>query len=264
MSETPIYFFLAQVNSLMTGALRLSLAADLLLIVVLLGSFFAPHWSRLGLYFGAWGSFYAAVGLLSAALLKNILPYQNPFVNQGVYTAVALLLGGLLVSVLLRFSLERRVWRIGLAGLSALALAGVCLWPAFSRSDKTLMSVLMALPVAIAIAYLPLLFSERYTKWQSALHLLWGLSLPWGLVVYYVWIFPFLKGIPQAGEFYPFINLYDWILMLFVILYSGNIYIDYWLKDRKVYLAVGWHYLVFSLAIVCHWLNANIFDTLAL
>jgi hypothetical protein len=50
----------------------------------------------------------------------------------------------------------------------------------------------------------------------------------------------------------------------FVILYSGNLYIDYWLNQGKSSWAMCWHYLALIAALVCLWFNSNVFDSLAL
>lgn len=268
MSETPVYFLLAQLNAVMTGALRLALAAVLLLVL-------AWGWSLrrsaladalpLARYFSGWIAGLGAVGLLAAAGLWFLLPYPNPFVLNALWTGLALLLLAPLLLWLQTWpvwqrSLLLRALTAGLLGLGWLA----CAWlPAFSRSDKTLLTALMALPWMIALAWFPLLFDSGW-RWRHFFHGVWLISMLAGLLLHYGWLYPILSGIPRVGEFYPYINLYDWFLVLFMILYSGNVYVDYWLKQRDSQLALSWHYPVVVTALCCQWLNTHIFDTLAL
>lgn len=269
MSETPVYFVLAQLNSLMTGSLRLSLAFGLLGVVSLAWGGWCQQKDglRLGHYFWGWMAAVGLVGLAAVLLEKQLLPYQNVFVNQGVILALLLVPGACL---LLWAVLRWQGWRMqmGLALLAGMGLLLACWAPSFSRSDKTGITLLMALPVAISLAHFGLLLAGASTpalRWR--LHLLWGLSqVPIG-GLYFFWLSPQLQGIPQAGEFYPFINLYDWFLLIFMILYLGNLYIDFWLNqpDQETSsLALSWNYGVVVVGLLCLWLNTNVFDTLAL
>ena len=101
----------------------------LLFALLLLGSLFAERCTRLGLYFGAWSVFYAVVGLSCAAGLKQVLPYQNPFVNQGVVTAGALVVGAGVFTALLAWRPQQKPWRVGIGIVSSLALGFVFWWP---------------------------------------------------------------------------------------------------------------------------------------
>ncbi|MGV3523491.1 MAG: hypothetical protein ACO1RX_04665 [Candidatus Sericytochromatia bacterium] len=269
MSETPVYFVLAQLNSLMTGSLRLSLAFALLGAVSLAwgGGRQQREALRLGRYFWGWTAASGGVGLGAVLLEKALLPYQNVFVNQGVVLAL------LLVPIscgLLWAALRWQGWRtqMGLAVVAGGGLWLACWAPSFSRSDKTGVTLLMALPVAISLAHFGLLLAGASTPvLRQRLHLMWGLSqVPIG-ALYFFWLSPQLQGIPQAGEFYPFINLYDWFLLIFVILYLGNLYIDFWLNQpnqETSSLALSWNYGVVVVGLLCLWLNTNVFDTLAL
>ena len=265
MSETPVYFILVQLNSLMTGSLRLSLALLAMSLLACLLSLRVSSWLPLTRYFSALGLGAAAVGLVAALCEKGMLPYENPFVNQGVWFAVGLLLGaGLLLGLQSLKSFEIKALRLMLGLIGSLGL-GACFWlPSFSRSDKVLISTLMIWPMAVALAYFPLLLAG--VRHRGLFHLLWLPGAGIGLLLHYLWLYPMLAGIPKEGEFYPFINLYDWFLFLAVILYLGNLYIDYWLRqrDQRSILTLGWNYLVVVAAILCLWLNANVFDTLAL
>lgn len=269
MSETPVYFVLAQLNSLMTGSLRLSLAFGCLGILSLAWGAVRRQadWLRLGRYCWGWMALVACVGLGSVLLEKALLPYQNVFVNQGVVLAL------LLVPLALGLTWAAQRWpghraQMALALVAGFALALACWAPSFSRSDKTTATMVMALPVAVTLAHFGLLLAGLSTPaLRQRLHVLWGLSQPpmWGL--YFLWLSPQLKGIPQAGEFYPFINLYDWFLLIFVILYLGNLYIDFWLNrpnQGTSSLALSWNYGVVVVGLLCLWLNTNVFDTLAL
>lgn len=268
MSETPVYFLLAQLNALMTGSLRLALASVLLLAL-------AWAWSLrqsaradalpLARYFSGWVAGLGALGLLAAASLWFLLPYPNPFVLNGFWTGLGLLLLALvLLGLQARPFWQQTIWPRGLA-VALLGLAWLaCAWlPAFSRSDKTLLTALMALPWMLALAWFPVLFGSGW-RWRHFFHGTWLLSMAAGILLHYGWLYPILSGIPRVGEFYPYINLYDWFLVLFMILYSGNIYVDYWLKQRASQLALSWHYPVVVTALCCQWLNTHIFDTLAL
>lgn len=305
MSETPVYFALAQLNSLMTGSLRLALAMLALSALAGMVSLRLPRWLALGPYFGAWCLLSALVGLTAAGLLVQMLPYDNPFVWQGLRTAAGLSLGA---AALLALQLSR-LWRLPALrlghGLIAGLGLGLCAWlPSFSRSDKVLLSTLSVLPFAIALSYFPLLLLPGSRRWRGCFHALWLPAAVSGLLLHHLWLYPLLAGIPQQGEFFPYINLYDWFLFVSVILYSGNLYVDYWLSSRlssrqaapraassprtepanqpeRDYdpissgaagtpllpsdgLALSWNYLVLAVSIICLWLNANVFDTLAL
>jgi len=250
----------------MTASGRLTLAFALLMLLSWVFSLWWQNWLGLARYFTAWFTFFTMFGLSASLLEKKILPYQNPFVNQGVVLMLGLLPVAFLLLVLQKHPLwlQKRSLRLGVIVLSVPGFAYLFLLPSFSRSDKVFFSTLMALPVAVALAYFPLTLFENRQVWADSLHICWGLSLPGGLLIYYFWLWPLLVGIPQAGEFYPYINLYDWLIVLFMILYSGNVYIDYWLKQRSRSLLISWNYLVLVAAILCMWLNTNIFDTLAL
>lgn len=266
MSETPVYILLAELNTLMTGALRLSLAFMLLTVFAWALSWGSARWLALARYFTAWCAVSLALALMASLIEKKLLTYQNPFVNQGVYLSAALL--PVVVSLLWfqtrSFWAQHRGLRVFAILCSLFTLTYIFLLPSFSRSDKVFFSTIMTLPFAIALAYFPLVFLKERPEWASLLHLCWGLSASCALVIYYGWLWPFLSGIPHAGEFYPYINLHDWLLVLFVILYLGNVYIDYWLKQRSKPLLVSWNYLALLTAVLCLWLNTNIFDTLAL
>ncbi|HEY9841513.1 MAG TPA: hypothetical protein V6D23_13715 [Candidatus Obscuribacterales bacterium] len=268
MSQASAYFILAQLNSIMTGCLRLGLA--LLGLALLAGwlSLWWPRWLRLGAYFSAWVPGLALVALGAACAANLLLPQPNPFISNGLWLAV-----GLLPAAALLLALQRlRAWQnwafrlaVCLAGSAALALS--ILLPAFSRSNQILLSVLLDLPMAVALVYFPLLLlPQARARYAGSLHLLWGLGASASLLIHYLWLWPQLAGIPQEGEFYPFINLYDWFLFAAMILYLGNLYIDYWLKwdYPRSWLALSWNYLVMVASVLCLWLNANIFDTLAL
>ncbi|MBF2054402.1 MAG: hypothetical protein IGS03_13200 [Candidatus Sericytochromatia bacterium] len=268
MSETPVYFLLAQLNAMMTGALRLALAAVLLLVLAWSWSLrptAADHALPLARYFSGWVAGLGAVGLLAATALWLLLPYPNPFVLHGFWTGLGLiLLASLLLGLQTRAFWQRAVLPRSLAAL-LLGLAWLaCAWlPAFSRSDKTLLTALMALPWMLALAWFPVLFDSGW-RWRQFFHGVGLISMLSGLLLHYGWLYPILSGIPRVGEFYPYINLYDWLLVLFMILYSGNVYVDYWLKQRASQLALTWHYPVVVTALCCQWLNTHIFDTLAL
>jgi len=266
MSETPVYFFLAQVNAIMTGSLRLAMAFALLCLCAWALSLFSERYLPLGRYLTGWLALLGAVGLATAGILRYVLPYANPFVAQG------LVFGGLLccAAVLLLGVQSLKLWQHKLLR-GGLVFGGLLLWtwagwqPAFSRSDKTVLTALMALPVALALAYFPLLFRPELRLPVAAFfHGGWILAMGVTLAIHHGWFYPILAGIPQEGEFYPYINLYDWFLFLFVILYSGNIYVDYWLKQRSSQLALSWNYPIVVVALLCQWLNTNVFDTLAL
>lgn len=266
MSETPVYVLLAQLNSVMTGGLRLALAFAALTLLAWGGSVRSRRCLDLAPYLNAWVVFLALMGLGTSLWEKALLPYQNPFVNQGVWLSGGLLLvgGGALGLQALPFWQRSALMRSLLALIFGLSWFWSLFLPSFSRSDKTLFSTLMAVPVAISLAYFVLLLTGQERRFARILHATWALSLPVNLLIYYLWLWPLLAGIPQAGEFFPFIHLYDWFLMAFVILYLGNVYIDYWLKQTTRNLALSWNYLVLVSAILCLWLNTNIFDTLAL
>lgn len=266
MSETPVYFVLVQLNSLMTGVLRMSLALLALSLLTALLSLRWRDWLPLPRYLSALAGLTAVTGLAAAGAEKVLLPYENPFVNQGLITAGIYLGSALLLLVLQSLPLfQKNIWRGVISLLGGLGL-GLSFWlPSFSRSDKLLISMLMIWPMAVALAYFPLLLTARPVP-ARVFHLLWAPGAVLALGLHYFWLYPFLAAIPKEGEFYPFINLYDWFLFVAVILYSGNLYIDYWLRQgaQRSKLALSWNYLVAVVAVLCLWLNANIFDTLAL
>ncbi len=264
MSETPIYFFIAQLNSLLTGGLRLGYGFFVLAVLMLCGSFWvsepAQRDSRRGLasYWLTWSTGLSLLALSSALALSQLLAAPNVFLKQGIYSTVGLLIASGMLLVFQYF--KRGRWGLCLS----LPVALFCVYAySFSRSDKDLFSIVLALPVALGVSYFPLCFFKQNTTDRLFHSVFLWLLLP-VFFVYYGWMYPLIKHIPAAGEFYPFINLYDWILPLFVILYSGNVYIDYWLNKRKSILVLMWNYPVAVAAILCQWLNTNILDTLAL
>ena len=253
MPETAsFYFFLAQLQTLLTASLRLGFAFLLL-----------SWWSTrnpLSLYWSRWSWIWGVLGTLSGAGLWWALPRSNPFVDQGLLAAAGLLMAG----SCLWWSQSRGAVLRRLGLWLSVILGGSCLWfLSFSRSDKDVFSILLALPLAIALSYFPLCYRASPAQ-RKSFHGFFLLSLVPCLGVYYGWMYPLIKHIPAAGEFYPYVNLYDWILPLFVILYSGNLYIEYWLRKAPRTLLTVWNYPVASLAIVGQWLNTQILDTLAL
>src|SRR5690606_26836650 len=113
----------------------------------------------LGRYLTGWLALLGGVGLAAAALLQYFLPYANPFVGQGLVFG-AVLLGVALALLGLQFlSLwQHRLLRGALLTGALLVWVWACWQPAFSRSDKTGLTALMAMPVALVLAYFPLLF----------------------------------------------------------------------------------------------------------
>ncbi|MGE3727575.1 MAG: hypothetical protein AB7I41_18590 [Candidatus Sericytochromatia bacterium] len=273
MSETPAYFLLAQLFTLMTASLRLALGFALLSALALAwGLCFNKNQQALqGLarYFNGWLGLTALAGGCFAGAEFLLLSYPNFFVQRGVAFAFGLLLlWGVQKSVLLK---SGQVWQ-GLAlGLHLAGLVLACLMPAFSRSNETAITVLFALPVALVISYFCLWLSPKRApsrRIRTIYHGLWGGLSAAALSVYLFWLYPRLAGLPPEGEFYPFLKLYDWFLMLFMLLYLGNLYIDYWLRTgknrEKPALVLAWNYGVLIAGLICLWFNASIFDTLAL
>ncbi len=270
MSETPIYFVLAQLNSLMTGTLRLSLA---FLALSLMSAFVSLHWQKwlpLTRYFSAFAAVSACVGVVAAGAEKWLLPYENPFVNQGLITAGIYLISSALLCLLQGAKLFKDFFGRLIVSVLGCAVLGLSFYlPSFSRSDKLLFATLMIWPMAVGLAYFPALLAGRQqplADLKKCFHLLWIPGAVCALGLHYFWLYPFLAAIPKEGEFYPFINLYDWFLFMAMILYLGNLYVDYWLRQgsQQSRLALSWNYLVAVVAVLCVWLNANIFDTLAL
>lgn len=268
MSEASAYFILSQLNSLMTGGLRLCL--DFLALGALAGllSLRWQKWLPLGRYFSAWLLSLAVLALGAALGMQVLLPQPNPFVQQGLLLAACLIPAALLLLGLQSLALWLRPgFRLAVALLGLVCLACCLLQPAFSRSNQILLSCLLDLPLAVALAFFPFgLLPELRGRFKTAFHSLWLLAAPVSLLIHSLWLWPRLAAIPQQGEFFPFISLYDWFLFAVMILYLGNLYIDYWLKlgNRRSYLALSWNYLTLVVTVLCLWLNANIFDTLAL
>ncbi len=267
MSETPIYFVLAQLHSLMTASLRLALSILFLMAVVLALSLWQNKWKAFATYLNGWLLMSSGAGLLASLGQRFLFPASNHFIDQGVYSSLALLSVGSVFAIVAGLKLTQTRWLQASLSLGLLALCVYGLQAAdFSRSDKVLASCLLALPLSLNLIYFPLLFDPQHQQYKHFFHLIWGLSAPISLGIYFIWLEPILSGIPQEGEFYPFINLYHWFLLLVMILYLGNLYIDYWLKqgNSRFKLTISWHYLITFIALLGLWLNANIFDTLAI
>lgn len=266
MPQALAYLILAQLNTLMTGSLRLAL--DFLGLAALSGlvGWKRPAWKPLSGYFGAWALALALLGLGFSAAETLLLPQPNPFVRNGLVLSL-LLSVGLGGWILLARRLPGPKARLGLSALAGSGLLLALMFPAFSRSNQVVYACLLNLPLALALGFFPLnLLSRARPALREGFHATWLLAAPLSLLIHHAWLWPQLSRIPQQGEFYPYLNLYDWFLMAAMILYSGNLYIDYWLKlgDRRSILALSWNYLVLVVAILCLWLNANVFDTLAL
>jgi hypothetical protein len=275
MSETPAYFVLAQLFTLMTASLRLALgfallsALTLALRLVLQNPKQYPLLLGLARYFNGWLGVSALAGGAFAGAEILLLSYPNFFVQRGLGFALGLLLlwGG--QGFLLRSS--GSVLHMLAMGLSLGSVALACWVPAFSRSNETAITVIFALPVALVISYFALWLSPAQSPprlLRSVFHGLWGGLSTLALSAYLFWLYPRLAGLPPEGEFYPFLKLYDWFLMLFMLLYLGNLYIDYWLRTgengEKPALVLAWNYGVLVAGLICLWFNASIFDTLAL
>jgi hypothetical protein len=266
MSETPTYFLLAQLFTLMTVSLRLALAFLLLAVGLALGGLF--RWPRLELsalarYLLGWSGCLGGAGLSAALAESSLLTYPNPFVQQGIWLGGGLALG----CVLLLLVSARWRQRALLPGVLLPAVLLCLQLPAFSRSNQTLLSTLFALPSALVLGYFCLFLQPETFPSRSVrdlFHRLWALASILVLGLYLGWLYPQIAGLPPEGEFYPFLSLYDWFLAVFMILYSGNLYIDYWLKNEERRLFLIWNYLSMVAALVCVWFNASIFDTLAL
>lgn len=262
MSETPIYFFLAQLNLLLTSNLRIGFV--FLILSVISGVWFHHQMAqRLSAYWLAWASVTTLLTLGSAWALHTLLQSPNTFVQQGTYNGI-----GLAAAVVSAWAAQLCMRKgygntARLAYLLSTMIGSYCIYTySFSRSDKDLFSLGLTLPIALAVSYFPLCFLSYPPA--KVFHLLFLVSLFPLTLIYYGWMHPLIFHIPQVGEFYPFINLYDWILPGFVILYLGNIYIDFWLNKRKNTLALVWNYPMVVTAILCQWLGTNILDTLAL
>lgn len=264
MSETPIYFLLAQLFTLMTASLRLALAFLLLTLLAQIAVCMKrwPAWSpQLADYWSGWMGAMGLMGALFAGSEALLLNYPNPFVWQGLRVGLMLAL----LSGLLRFSGRFHChWQLPLLVFTLV----LSFWlPPFSRSAQTWLTVAFAWPVALSLSYFCLWFRpavEIPQALRSLIHTLWSLAALGTGLLYLFWFYPRVSGLPPAGEFYPFLNLYDWFFVIFMILYSGNLYIDYWLKEGKRSLLLAWNYGVVVAALLCLWLNASIFDTLAL
>jgi hypothetical protein len=263
MSEDILYFVLAQLYTLGTSALRLSVAFASL---VTFGSLvqFAPlrRWLRAPLltYWSGWMTVLALAAGVCLGLSRLLLPFPNSFVDAGLGWS-----GGLLLFAGALWGASAR----SIAWVRCLLLLGLGLFtfwmPAFSRSDKLWVSVLYSLPVALCLSHFPLQLAKLRHKSDIPLfHTLWLGLMGLVFLIHQVWMYPQLQQIPTVGEFYPYSSLYDWFLYGFVILYSGNLYIDYWLNQGNRSWAIGWHYLAVIAALVCLWFNSNVFDSLAL
>lgn len=270
MSEAPLYLILAQLNSLMTGSLRLTLCFGICWLLAALLSLWQPRFIRVAHYFTGWWGLAALLSVAAALAVKAYLNYPNPFVEQGFVLALCclailpLLWGAQAIKLW-----QHKVWRAGFIVVFGGGLFCALFWPqwgiSFSRSDKVFYSTLMALPMALVVSYFPLLLAERLPKALSMdFHRAWALSAACCLGLHYFWLYPILKQTSPFVEFYPYTNLYDWFLFVFMILYLGNLYIDYWLKLASKSLSLSWNYLILLCALLCLWLNTNIFDTLAL
>jgi hypothetical protein len=271
MSETPAYFLLAQLFTIMTASLRLALGFLLLICISLglnLGLNHRPLWqSQLKSLAQYWVSFLAIcalVGGLCSGVEMWFLNYPNPFVDRGL-----LFSGGLLLlAVLNLFSLKmgKKGMTIALS-LSLIGLIAACFLPGFSRSNQTAITLLFALPVALIVSYFCLWLVPQKSPpafIRTIFHGLWALSSLVAGGLYLFWLYPRLAGLPPEGEFYPFLKLYDWFLILFMLLYLGNLYIDYWLREAKPAMLLAWNYGILIAGLLCLWFNASIFDTLAL
>lgn len=266
MPETSFYFLLAQLNLLLTSHLRLGFVFLFLALGTALWQQYRLQTTRLrGLdnYWLAWSSGCTLIAGGSAVALYQMLPTAHAFLQESTYSSL-----GLCAAVLCVWA-GQIFWRKHYysAGTVSRALgfliSSYCLYTySFSRSDKDMFGLILALPVALALSYFPLCFLKQPPA--QGFHKVFLLSLLPVFGVYYGWMYPLTQHIPSVGEFYPFINLYDWILPLFVLLYLGNVYIDFWLNERKSTLALIWNYPVVVTAILCQWLNSNILDTLAL
>lgn len=272
MSEATLYFVLAQLFSISTAAMRLALAFAWLS---------GGAWLVLGLENkpGRRGAFTAlylqglsiVLALTSAGtfgLLQYKMPYPNPFVARG--WLLALILGGLGFFFLI---LERRwtgQWRrlhlVGYALVKWGCVFWLCQGDSFSRSDRIVLSVMMCLSMAWTVAYFGLSWqvSEESSAFQNRFNVGWGILFLPLLVSHILWLHPILAGLPAEGEFYPFVALYHWFLVIAVLLYLGNLYIQYWLKLQTSALFIVWRYLMTVTAITLLWFLTNIFDTLAL
>lgn len=269
MSEAPLYLILAQLNSIMTGGLRLTLGFGLCWLLLVLLSLWRPQYLSLSRYFVGWWALAALVSAAAAGAVSLYLDYPNPFVKQGLWlSALCLAVLPLLIALHAGRQWEHRALR-----LMALLLLGPLLFAAlfwsgwgvsFSRSDKVLFSTLIGLPMALALSYFPVVLAGQQQKWGPVFHGLWGLSILPCLALHYFWLYPILSETSPYVEFYPYVNLYDWFLFVFVILYLGNFYIEHWLKVTNTFLSLSWNYLILLCALLCLWFNTNIFDTLAL
>lgn len=266
MSQASAYLILAQLNTIMTGCLRLGIGFLGLTALAGLMGLKRQSLVPLGRYFSAWMTLSSLCGLFAAIGAWLLLPQPNPFVAHGLVLALILLPAGLGLTAL-QGPQRGTLWRLGLSLAAAVGLGGCLAFPSFSRSGATLVSSLLDLPLGLALAYFPLGMLPRLREQLGPqLHRLWLAATPVSLLLHYFWLWPRLAGIPQQGEFYPFINLFDWFLAAAMILYLGNLYIDYWLRlgSHRSILALSWNYLVLIATVLCLWLNANVFDTLAL
>lgn len=266
MPETPFYFLLAQLNLLLTSHLRLGFVFLFLALGSALWQQYRANTSSLqGLdhYWLAWSSGCVAIAGGSTLALHRMLPSINGFLQESTYNSLGLCAAILCAWAGQIFGVKGYRSARTVSHTLAFLVSSYCLYAySFSRSNKDLFALILALPVALALSYFPLCFLKRPPAKKFHFIFLLGLFPVFG--VYYGWMYPLTRHIPSVGEFYPFINLYDWILPLFVLLYLGNVYIDFWLNERKSTLALIWNYPVVVTAILCQWLNSNILDTLAL
>lgn len=272
MSEATLYFVLAQLFSCSTAALRLALAFAILSGGVWLWGALKQHHLRMAsftaLYLQGWSIFCALAGALTFALMQANLPYANPFVARGWQLSLIVAVMGLLGLLLERRWVWQwpRQWWVGYAVLKWGGLFWLCHGPSFSRSDRIWLSVAMVLALAWTMAYFGLSWQSSDTAMavQNHFNVGWGVLVLPLLVSHVSWLHPILVGLPVEGEFYPFVALYHWFLVIAVLLYLGNLYIQYWLKLQVSAVFIAWRYLMVVTAMTLLWFLTNIFDTLAL
>lgn len=278
MSESALYFLLSQLSACATASLRFSLA-----FVVISGVswllvskptesssikvFDTLVWAFAARYNQGWGVFLAMASGVFFWLSQQFMPHPNPFILRGGQLALILVTTGLVALLLEQYVIRHLQlhWQRYYGLLKLVVLWFVCHGPSFSRSDRIWLSVTMVLFVAWTVGYFALSWQAEtpvLQTYRACFNAGWLLLFLPALGIYLLWLQPILAGLPPEGEFYPFVALCHWFLVINMILYLGNLYIQYWLKQQAGLFI--WRYSCAVAAIVFLWLTTHIFDTLAL
>lgn len=269
MPESSTYYILAQLISFSSASLRLMIGFLFLSSIYLIVEWANKKEPTLSIYWFCWGMICSALATITTQLELNIITFENSFIDSGWKLASTILFHQVWITICYSFVKVKRFRKailiIGLIICWYLILQSA----PFSRSDKHLINALILLPINLCISFFPILLIQAknqntFERLTNIFLKLFLFSLPVTIFIHFYWLTPQILSLPKDGEFYPYVTLNNWFLAIFVILYLGNVYFQYWLKNSKGHIFVVWNYLFTITALLILWFNTNIFDTLAL